>query len=286
MANKIKQYKIGVDIGGTKMLAVLFDGEKVLEEYILATPKDSVEHFVIMINALLEPLFEIAKKDKAKISGIGLGIAGVVNFKSRRVEKSPNIQIIENTDFVYQIEKKLGLPVHIDNDANCFLRAEVKVGAARKQDNAFLLIIGTGVGSAWWYKDEVYLGADGAAGEIGHNIVDFENKISLEQSYHNLMQRNPLNMSNEAYRGDVLAIKSFEEFGQILGLSLANLVNTLNPEIIVIGGGGVGAADLFLSETKKTMKEYIWSAEAKKTKLVISKLGNQAGAIGAAMLVE
>ncbi|MDA3839497.1 MAG: ROK family protein [Patescibacteria group bacterium] len=282
MSKKIKEYKLGIDIGGTKMLAVLFDGERVVEDYVLATPKDSVEHFIIMINALVEPLFEKAKKDKAQVNGIGLGIAGVVDFKSRKVLVSPNIEIIENTNFVYQLEKKLGQPIFIDNDANCFLRAEVKIGAARKSSNAYGVIVGTGIGSAWWYEDNIYM----RAGEIGNNIVDFESKITLEKAYQNLTQRNPLNMSTEAYKGDILAIKSFEEFGTIFGLTMSNLVNTIAPDIIVVGGGGVGASDLFFPEAKKIMKEYIHIEENKKTKLVVSKLGSHAGAIGAAMLVE
>ena len=282
MTKKIKEYKIGIDIGGTKMMAVLLDGERVVEEYVLATPKDSIEHFIIMVSALVEPLFEIAKKDKIQIRGLGLGIAGVVDHKTRKVLISPSIRVIENTDFVNRIEKKIGSPILIDNDANCFLRAEVGIGIAKKYNNAYGLIVGTGIGGAWWYKNEIYLGA----GEIGHNVVDFESKITLEKAYQGLTQRNPLNMSNEAYRGDILAIKSFEEFGVILGLSLANLVNILNPEIIVVGGGGAGASDLFFPEARRIMKEYIHSDDAKKTKLVVSKLGSQAGAIGAAMLVE
>ncbi len=282
MSKKTKEYKLGIDIGGTKMLAALFDGERVVEDYVLATPKDSIEHFMIMLGALLEPLFEKAKKDKADVYGIGLGIAGVIDFKSRKVLRSPNIEIIENTDFIYQLEKKFALPVFIDNDANCFLRAEVKIGAAKKYDNAYGVIVGTGIGSAWWYEDKIYP----RAGEIGHNIVDFESKISLEKAYQNLTQRNPLNMSTEAYKGDVLAIKSFEEFGIIFGLVMSNLINTINPEIIVVGGGGSQASDLFFPEAKKIMKEYIHIEEDKKTKLVVSKLGSQAGAIGAAMLVE
>lgn len=281
-----KNYKIGIDIGGTKMLAVLIDGERVIDEYILATPKDSVEHFVIMINALLEPLLERAKKDKANVLGIGVGIAGIIDYKSKKVLKSPNIPVIEGTSFIFQLEKKYILPIFIDNDANCFLRAEAKIGSARKYDNVYGITIGTGIGSAWWFNDHIYLGADGSAGEFGHNIIDFKSRISLEKSYQNLTQRNTLNMSNEAYRGDPLAIRSFEEFGEILGFSLVNLINTINPEIIVIGGGGAESADLFLPTSKKIIKEYAHSETGKKTKIIITKLNTQAGAIGAAMLVE
>ena len=286
MAKKKKEYKIGVDIGGTKMLAVLFDGTRVVEEYTLATPKDSVEHFVIMINALIEPFFEIARKDKIEITGMGLGIAGVLDSRSRKITKSPNISVIEGTDFLNKLEQKLSLPVFIDNDARCFLRAEVLVGIAKKYKNVSGVVIGTGIGGAWWNEGQAYLGANGSAGEIGHNIIDIDNKTTLEQAYQNLTQRNPFNMSTEAYKGDVLAIKSFEEFGRILGFSLASLINTTNPEVIVLGGGGMGASDLFLAETKKTIKEYTHAEEARKTKILISKLGKHAGAIGASLLVE
>ncbi|PLX20287.1 hypothetical protein C0584_06095 [Candidatus Parcubacteria bacterium] len=285
MAKK-REYKVGIDIGGTKMFAVLFDGERIVEEYTLATPKDSIEHFIIMIVALLEPLLEKAQKDKAQVNGIGLGIAGVVDFKTRKVTRASNIKVIDNTDFVSQLEKKLGLPVFIDNDANCSLRAEINIGSARKFDNACLIVIGTGIGSSWWNNGDVHLGVDGCAGEIGHNVIDYENKTTLEEAYHKLTQKNPLNMATEAYRGDVLAIKSFEEFGSLLGIALANLVNTVNPGIIVLYGGGTGAADLFMPNIKKMMKEYIWEERARKTKVVLAKLGNKAGAIGAAMLVE
>lgn len=286
MSKKKKEYKIGIDIGGTKMMAVLFDGERVIEEDTLATPKDSIDHFLIMINALIEPFFEIAQKNKTTISGIGLGVAGVLDRKTRKISISPNIPVIEGTDFVNRIEKMFSLPAFIDNDARCFLRAEVNIGSAKKYKNVLGVVIGTGIGSAWWNDGKIYEGENNTAGEIGHNIIDFENKISLEKAYQNLTQRNAFNMSTEAYKGDPLAIKSLEEFGEILGVTLVNQINTINPEAIVLGGGGMGASDLFLPETKRIIKEHTHSDEAKKTKILTAKLGKQAGAIGAAMLVE
>jgi len=283
MAKK-KQYKIGIDIGATKMLAVLYDGEKVLHDYVLATPRDTIDHFIIMVNALVEPLIERANEDKANILGLGVGIAGLVSPKERKVVLAPNIEIIENVQIAKLIEEKLGLDVFLDNDTNCFLRAEVLEGVAKKYTNVYGFTIGTGIGGAWW-NNEIYLGANGAAGEPGANVIDFENKIRFEESYHKLTQRNVLNMSNEAYKGDPLAIKSFEEFGSIFGVVISNIVNVLDPAVIVVGGGAVEVGDLFLPKAKKTAREFINSPESKKIKILKSKLGPNAGAIGAALLV-
>jgi len=285
MSKNIKTYSIGIDIGGTKMSAVLFDGEKMIADYKLATPKDTLEHFMIMLKALVEPLMEKAKNDKIKIKGIGLGAAGVIDYKKSKMLKSPNIPIIDSVKLADQLEAKVNLPVKMDNDTNCFLRAEVKLGAGQKYNNAYGIIIGTGIGGAWWNNNRIYQGAHGGAGEPGEMIIDFESGIGLEQAYHKLTQGNPATLAEEAYRGDVLAEKTFEEVGRDLGIAFANIVNLIDPEAIIVGGGVVESSDLFLPKVKKVMRQYIHSPEAKKIKLLKGKLGEHAGAIGAALLV-
>ncbi len=282
--SKNKQYTIGIDIGGTKMLAILFDGQKVLADYVLATPKDSVEHMMIMINALLEPLFEKAKEDKIKIKGIGLGVAGVLDYKDKKIINSPNIPIIENVNLATQIENYFEIPVKIDNDTNCFLRAEVELGVARKFQNVYGIIIGTGVGGAWYYSGQIYTGSHGGAGEPGAMILNCDQTISLENAYKKLTQSNTRQMADDAYQGDPLSQKTFEEIAELFGITMANIVNILDPEIIVLGGGSIEASDLFLPKAKKIMREHILSPLSKKIKISRSKLGQQAGAIGAALL--
>ncbi|MFA6106643.1 MAG: ROK family protein [Patescibacteria group bacterium] len=280
-----KKYTIGVDIGGTNMRAVLFDGEKVIADYELATPKDNLEHFLIMLKALVEPLIERAEADQAKIKGIGLGVAGVINQKDRRVVKSPNLPIIDDSKLAFLLESKIKIPAMIDNDANCFVRAEGTLGAGKKAKNVYGAVIGTGIGGGWWHEGKVYAGWHGGAGEPGHMIIDYKEGITLEEAYHKLTQGNPAQLAEEAYRGDTLAEKVFSEIGHDLGVAFANIVNILDPEIIVIGGGVVESSDLFLKQAKKTMAKYVFSPEAKKIKIVKSELGNLSGAIGAALLV-
>jgi glucokinase len=291
MVNKSKKYTIGIDVGGTKMSGILFDGKNVIADYVLATPKDNLEHFLIMIQALVEPLLEKAKELKVKVSGVGLGIAGVIDYEQKKMLRSPNIPIIDGVKVGELLAQKIGLPVIMDNDCHCFVRAEVLFGAAQKYKNVFGFIVGTGIGGAWWHNGEVYKGAHGGASEPGSMIVDTDSGtelgvVGLEQAYHRLMQSDPEQIAEEAYRGDVLAQKAFEEVGKYLGMAFSDVINLLDPEAIVVGGGVIQASDLFLPVAKKEMLKYIQSPEAKKNvKILKCKLGANAGAIGAALLV-
>ena len=287
MAKSNKNHVIGVDIGGTKMSAVLFDGKKVLADYMLVTPKDNLEHFMIMLKALVEPLEQKAKAGGLVIKGIGVGIAGMLDFEEKRIAEAPNLPLLNDLKLPASLAGRLGVgEIKIDNDANCFLRAEMKLGAGRKYKNAFGITVGTGIGGAWWHNGEIYQGAHGGAAEFGWLTVDFKEGIRLEEAYHRLTQSNPATLAEEAYRGDILAEKAYEEFGHYLGVNLANVVNILDPEIIIVGGGVIESSDLFLSRTKKIMRQYIKSPESKVVKIVKGKLGANAGAIGAALLVN
>ncbi len=282
---KNKNYTIGIDVGGTKMAGILFDGKNVVADFTLATPLDNLEHFLIMLQAVIEPLLEKAKELKVKVKGVGLGVAGVINYQERKMLKSPNISIIDGIKLAEMLEQKIGLPVVMDNDCHCFVRAESLLGAAKNYQNVFGAIIGTGIGGAWWYNGEVYKGAHGGASEPGAMIVDFDKELQLERdAYHKLLQNNPEQMADEGYRGDILAQRAFEEVGKYLGLAFGNIINIVDPEVIVIGGGVVQAADLFLPAVKKYMPLHVQSLEAKKIKVLKSKLGANAGAIGAALL--
>lgn len=281
-----KEYAIGIDVGGTKMAAVLFDGKNVVADYVLATPTDNLEHFMIMLQALVEPLLEKAQEMKVKVKGVGLGLAGVINYDEKKMIESPNIPIINGAKVAELLEQRVNMPVVMDNDCNCFVRAEALAGAAKSYKNVYGIIIGTGIGGAWWYNSEVYRGVHGNAGEPGMMVIDFDEGYELENTYHKLMQSNPEQKAEESYRGDVLSQKAFEEIGKYLGLAFGNIINIIDPEVIVIGGGVVQASDLFLPVIKKYLPEHVQSIEAKKIKVLKSKLGVNAGAIGAALLVE
>lgn len=281
-----KEYKIGIDVGGTKMAAILFAGNRVVSDYVLATPKDSLDHFLVMLKALVEPLEERAKLDKAKIVGVGMGVAGVMDLDCEKVLNAPNIQILNGIKLRKRVEDMLGYQVLMDNDTNCFLRAEVKSGAVQKYKNVYGIIIGTGVGGALWLNNDIYKGANGGAGEPEAMIIDISSGLNLEKSYQKLTQGNTANLAAEAYAGDVLANKIFDELGVMFGIAFANIVNIVDPEAIVVGGGAVGAGELFLDQVRKTMREHINSEDTKKKIKVLQSKVKMAGAVGAALLIE
>lgn len=278
----MKKVYIGIDIGGTKMSSVLFDGKKVLSDFTLATPKDDLDHFLIMLKALIDPLLEKAKAGKTKVQKIGIGVPGVLDKDKKIILKCPNLSLLDGVDLAQELKNKFEIEAVIDNDAGCFLRAEMKLGAGAGHANAYGVTLGTGIGGAWWVNDDIYNGAHGTACEIGHTIISNTDLIDLEKAYHKLTQNNPGQMAEEAYRGDILAEKAFQEVGFLLGLSFANIVNLLDPEIIIIGGGVAESGGLFLPEIKKTVEKY--SISPHKIKIVKAKLGPMAGAIGASLL--
>jgi glucokinase len=279
-----KNYTIGIDIGGTNIKAVLFNGEKTVIDSSLGTPQDSLEHLIIMIIALIEPLTKRAAADKIKIKGIGLGVPGVVDPYSAKISDAPNLPMLNGIKLAEILAKRVNLPVKMDNDTECFLRAEATIGSAAKFKNIYGITIGTGIGGAWWQNGNIYYGAHGFS-EPGRMIVDFKEQTSLEDAYHKLTQSNPRNLAMENYRGDELARRAFDEVGRFLGLACANIINLLDPEAIVFGGGVMASADLFLPAMKKTIEEKVVKTQSK-TKILKSKLGLEAGAIGAALLIN
>lgn len=266
------------------MLGLLFDGEKTVADYILATPKDNLEHFLVMVKALLEPLFDKAESLKGEVVKIGIGIAGAIGTDGTIVN-SPNIPILNGVKLGDKLQALFSPEIKIDNDANCFVRAEAMRGAGKKFNNLYGVIIGTGIGGGWWLDQRIYTNKFGGDGEPGEMIIDFAENIRLEPAFHKLTQSNPASLADEAYRGDVLAEKAFVEVGEMLGKALANISNLIGPEAYILGGGVVSSSDLFLPALKNSWRDNVVSPQLKKhTKILKSKLGSRAGAIGAALL--
>lgn len=251
--------KLGVDIGGTKIRAVLLDNKnRRFFGFNIATPKNKKAFFEV----LEKEIGEIIKKNK--ISGIGIGLPGIVDVKNGVLIKSPNLLFLKN----WQAKKffsKFNRRVAIDNDSRCFLRAEAKFGAAKGYKNAIGLTIGTGIGGGIMIDGKIYYGKNSGAGEFGHTIIDdsetFE-KIGAKKAFLKYGDRN-----------------------EVIGIGVANLINSLDPEIVVLGGGGIISNSVKIEVVRKISKKYIMSPLAKRTLIVKGKLGENSQAIGAAFLV-
>lgn len=251
--------KLGVDIGGTKIRAVLFDNKnRKFFGFNIATPKNKR----LFLKVLEKEIGEIIKKNK--ISGIGIGLPGIIDVKKSVLIKVPNLLFLKN----WQAKKffsKFNKSVKIDNDSRCFLRAEAIIGAGKNYKNIAVLTIGTGIGGGIMIDGKIYYGKNSGAGEFGHMIID--NKKTFEQ---------------------IGAKKAFLKYGdrsEIIGIGVANLINSLDPEIVILGGGGIIFGKVKIGIVRKIAKKYIMSPLAKNTPIVKGKLSENSQAIGAALLV-
>lgn len=244
MVKTNKNLVLGVDIGGSKINIVVWDGKKVIDswqtnEVNLENLKKGISHF--------------------NIKNVGIGAAGVLDYKTGCILNSPNLKNFEGLCF----KKFLNKNVRFNNDVNCFLRAEAKLGAARGYKNVLAVAMGTGIGGAIIInKEPVYLGSYGSAGEFGFMII--ENGKTWEKLYQET--------------GPASEYPNPEKQEQIHAIGFANLINIFDPEIIVLGGGGAKLPN------RELMEKFIFSSLVKKTKIVFSKLGLNAVAIGAALL--
>ncbi len=227
-----------------------------------------------------------ALKKAVSVQGIGLGIAGTLDKKLGRVLRSPNISWMDGFQAVSVLSREFKLPVLIDNDARCFLRSEAKIGSAQNLKSALAVTLGSGIGGAVMIDGRIIEGANFSAGEIGH--MRFDENLEWEEMASKKvflrMGHSAEEVAKEIRRGSDHARKIFEKIGHNLGLGIANLINVLDPEAVVLGGGGAKYANLFLPALKETSAKYIINPKAKTVKIIRTKLGDKAGAIGAAML--
>ncbi|OGD39461.1 hypothetical protein A3A25_02075 [Candidatus Azambacteria bacterium RIFCSPLOWO2_01_FULL_46_26] len=288
MPNK-QIFSIGVDVGGSKINAMLFDLRKneIVRRQTIATPKKKKK----LLNQLIQLIENvIAGVPKSRIAGIGLGIAGEIDFQKGILLNSPNLKFLNGTRPARTVEKYFKLKTGMDNDANCFALAEARLGAGRSFKNVVGITLGTGVGGGIVINGSLYHGAFGSAGEVGWMILDgtrtFED-LASEKFIKSISHESPINLEAKARRGDKKALKVYETLGTNLGLGIANIVNVMDPELIILGGGLASAAGLFLPQARKMAKKYIISPlSRRKLKIVLAKLGKNAGAVGAALLCQ
>jgi glucokinase len=227
-------------------------------------------------------------------------LPGVLSVDRRKVVVPPNLPIIKNLDFCKALESSLHLPVRLENDTNAMALGEMLWGAGRGRESLVLLSLGTGVGGGIVYrrgrKVQLVIGHQGAAGEIGHMVINFNGVEGRTRLRGELEQyasakfirrrsaKHPLLLQQEAFAGQPSAVKIYEDLGYYLGFGLANIVNIFDPEIIVLGGGISEAYKLFIASAEQTMRGNILSPRSIKIPVVKTKLKDRAGAMGAAAL--
>lgn len=300
-----KKYAIGVDLGGTNLRVALVSEEG---EIIRKVRTGTTDQVLDVLHASVGQL-----KDEG-VRGIGLGIAGLIDRKKGRVFVSPNLRAIEGKDLQAALQLHYGVPVYIENDANVAAIGEKLSGAGRGFEHFVLVTLGTGIGGGIISGGRLL----NVSAEIGHmsinadgekcpcgNIGCLENYASaramiakavamLERGTESLLKEccrgsfyklTPEDIFKTALEGDAFSREVLKEAGKYLGVGLANIINMLSPEAIILSGGLVGAWDIYVREAIKEASRRAFRDLFDSVKILPSSLGDEAGIIGAAHLV-
>ncbi|MGI8810274.1 MAG: ROK family protein [Acidimicrobiales bacterium] len=304
---------VGVDLGGTKCLAVALEAGTVVDQRRVPTPVGET--------ALLDALADVATsvRGDSEVLGVGVGVPGLVD-RSGVLRFAPNLPGVFDLDIRAELERRLGGPVRVDNDATCAAWGERQVGSARGYDDVILVTLGTGIGGGIVAGGALLRGANGFAGEIGHMVVDPQGpecpcgqrgcweRFASGSGLGRLGERaaaegraarvlalaggDPAAIRGEhvtaaAAEGDVEAHAVLGELGWWVALGLANLANAFDPQAFVLGGGLIEAGDLLLGPVRTAFADLLTGAAHRPAIAIVpAGLGEHAGAIGAACLFD
>lgn len=292
---------VGVDIGGTKILAGSVDPYGVVGGTVQrsAGARDgSVEQ---LESTIVEAVLDAAAG--APLAGVGLAAAGFVDAAGERVRFAPHLPWRED-DVRTRLSARLGVPVGLANDATCALEAEVAHGAARDRESALLVTVGTGIGGGLMVGGQVVRGSGGMAGEFGHmRFVPGGHpcQCGLRGCWEQYASGGALvrelrraggttgtdtltgpGITEAALRGDPAARTAFDVVGRALGLGLAGLVAAFDPECVVVGGGVSAAGELLLAPARAALAEDLVGAQWRTSPdVLVAACGPEAGMIGA-----
>ncbi|HJT67611.1 MAG TPA: ROK family protein [Pyrinomonadaceae bacterium] len=315
MTERSKNLIFAADLGGTHLRAATVDQRGTIHFRAKQNtphgtdPNEIVEAIVRAVHDYKNDL----AADSDGLKAVSLVVPGTVNVEDGTVVRAPNLPCLNGFPLASALTNELGLPAILENDANAAAVGEMWQGAAQGCRTIICVTLGTGVGGGIILDGELWRGVDGAAAEIGHMCVDpfggvactcgsrgclevFASATAIVRMTREASPRYPesvlhanRNLTSESIfeaglQGDELALEIFRRMGVYLGIGLANLINILNPEMIVIAGGVVNGWDLFEKHMLHEVEERAFPLLAARVKIVRAKCGDDAGLLGAARL--
>ena len=291
------------DVGGTnlRVAAVASDGT-ILHRLSVETPQSGVAADIERAIVTAAQSCIEAVSDTCRPTGFGLALAALVNYRESLIISSPNLPELNSHPLAANISRELGIKVVLENDATAAAIGEHWLGASADADHSIFITLGTGVGGGLILNGKAFRGADGTAGEVGHICVEPEG-VECGCGSHGCLEQYAsataiIRMAQErglaadtstaaavyaaAKADNTTAIGIFDDMGRYLGLGLASLVNVLNPELIVIGGGVARAWDLFIDSLRNEIVARAFSHPGSRVRLIRASLGDSAGILGAA----
>ena len=308
--------RIGIDLGGTNIAAgIVCDDGKVLAKKSLPTRPDRGTDAVLADIAQI--CIELAEESAEPVRHVGIGCPGTVNSKEGIILLAPNISF-KNIHVSQEMFRLLNIPVLLENDANCAALGEAKFGAAKGSQISITVTLGTGIGGGIVIDGKLYTGTFFGAGEVGHQVIRAGGNVCgcgrrgcweayasasalIRQAQHwghrvltsaiyemadgNLNQITAKIIFDAAGTGDGFAREIVDDYINNLCIGMANLINIIQPDIMVIGGGVSGHGQGLIDAIECRMPDMVFAANVV-TKFVIARLGNEAGIVGAACLGE
>ncbi len=295
-------YWLGADLGGRNLrLAVLDDRLTIQARFRRPTGDRSVEG---VLRYLEEGVERLVRSVGGRVAGLGLGFPGLVDPREGRVVAAPNFPGWEDVPLGTLLEGRLGMLVHVENDVNAIAVGEHRMGAARGLRDVLVLTLGTGVGGGLVLGGRLRRGPDGTAGEVGHIPVfpagrrctcgaqgcleTYASATAVEAACRKVRPDLPggSEFARAARAGDAGLGRIFALAGRAVGIAAAGLVNVLNLEMLVVGGGLAGAWDLMEPAVRRELDRRAFGLPARRLRIRPWALGDDAGPVGSVVLVR
>ncbi|RKU13383.1 transcriptional regulator [Candidatus Poribacteria bacterium] len=316
----MNSHVIGIDIGGTKLATVVADKDGNILQKVrkLTESEKGPRHAVELILSMVDEVLDLAGLQREEISGIGVSCGGPLDTKTGIIYSPPNLPGWDALPLKEMIESEFHIPTVIENDANASALAEARFGGGRGYDYVLYMTMSTGIGGGIVANGEIYHGANDSAGEVGHQIllpdgplcgcgqygclealcsgpaiarraqeaiVDQPHTKILALADGQIDRVRSEHVLQAAREGDALAIALVKKTAYYMGWGIANLVNILNPQIVLLGTIAVAAGDLLMNPIRRTVTEMAMQRPLESVKIMPAELGNSIGDLAAISLV-